>query len=360
MDFSLEKYLSKGIETLVKDAVRVSFKSPKQIAFFMRYKSASKKAAQRRSEFEENGKHIPPFLIASITGDCNLTCTGCYSHANAPCVESQELPVAVWERIFCEAADIGVSVILIAGGEPLLRRDVIETATRHEDIIFPVFTNGTMFDDMTIKMFDTHRNLIPVVSIEGDEITTDHRRGEGVYAKAIEAMHRLRKHMILFGASITVTSENLDKVTENSFVRELKQEGCKLVLFVEYVPVEKPDIALCDEIREKMAACIDQLRAENKDMIILSFPGDEAESGGCLAAGRGFFHISASGNAEPCPFSPYSDLNLRDIPLIEALDSPLFTRLREDGILATPHKGGCVLFEQEEAVAKLAGKQADL
>jgi MoaA/NifB/PqqE/SkfB family radical SAM enzyme len=52
-------------------------------------------------------------------------------------------------------------------------------------------------------------------------------------------------------------------------------------------------------------------------MIFISFPGDEKTSGGCLAAGRGFFHINSHGGAEPCPASPYSDINVRDSSLLD-------------------------------------------
>jgi len=358
MKFNLEQYLSDGIENLVKNAVRVSFKTPKQISFFIRYKFASEKAAIRRSEMEIIGKHIPPFLIASITSNCNLNCAGCYSHANNPCEDAEELSAAQWDRIFCEAADLGISIILLAGGEPLMRRDVIETATRHGDILFPVFTNGTMLEENTLQLFDAHRNLVPIISIEGDEIETDHRRGEGVFTQAIGAMRILRERMILFGASITVTAKNIDSVIDESFASELESAGCKVILFVEYVPVDQSNIALHDETRAKMAAGIEVLRSKNDKVIIISFPGDEAESGGCLAAGRGFFHINATGNVEPCPFSPYSDLNIKDILLIEAIDSPFFKQLRTNGILETPHTGGCVLFEQEKAVAQMLNHES--
>lgn len=53
--------------------------------------------------------------------------------------------------------------------------------------------------------------------------------------------------------------------------------------------------------------------------------GDEKSYGGCVAAGRGFFHINSHGGAEPCLFSPYSDINVRDTSLWEALKSKLFT-----------------------------------
>ena len=88
-------------------------------------------------------------------------------------------------------------------------------------------------------------------------------------------------------------------------------------------------------------------------MVFISFPGDERASGGCLAAGRGFFHINASGGAEPCPFSPYSDTSLVHTSLKEALQSPLFSRLQESGSLEKFHTGGCALFEQEQLVKDL-------
>jgi len=352
--FDLAQYLSNGIEQLIKSALKVTFKNPKQSAFFLRFAKSAQKASKRRSELEKTGLHVPPFLIASITSDCNLKCLGCYSHANNSCDDSQELPVKVWERIFDEAIDLGISVILLAGGEPLLRQDVLDAATKRKDILFPVFTNGTKLDSAAIHLFETHRNLVPIISIEGDEAETDARRGQGVYSQIMDSMRTLHKRGLMFGASVTVTANNLDAVTDDDFVSELEQSGCKVILFVEYVPFEQPDIALNDGSRNKLATRVEELREKQEGVIIISFPGDEAESGGCLAAGRGFFHISASGNAEPCPFSPYSDLNLQGTSLQDAINSPLFTRLREEGILAAPHTGGCVLFEQEEAVAQLA------
>jgi len=353
MKFDLEQYLNDGIAQLVKDALRISVKNPKQSAFFLRFTAASKKAAKRRQKYKKDGKHIPPFLIASITEDCNLQCTGCYSQANHRRSESGDLSSKEWERIFNEASELGISFILLAGGEPMLRRDVIEIAANQKDILFPMFTNGTMINDAAMHLFDTHRNLIPVISIEGGEDATDARRGEGIYKHAMEAMHSLNECGLLFGSSITVTSANLDIVTSDDFLDHLERYGCKLVLYVDYVPFEHPGLALDENGRVKLKSRIDKLRFERPEMLFISFPGDEAESGGCLAAGRGFFHISASGNAEPCPFSPYSDVNLYNTPLAEALDSPLFYRLHNEGILAAPHTGGCVLFEQEETVRKI-------
>lgn len=81
--------------------------------------------------------------------------------------------------------------------------------------------------------------------------------------------------------------------------------------------------------------------------------GDEKSSGGCIAAGRGFFHINSHGDAEPCPFSPYSDINIKDTSLREAIHSRLFTSLIEGDYLQEDHAGGCVLYEKLDQVEAL-------
>ena len=107
-----------------------------------------------------------------------------------------------------------------------------------------------------------------------------------------------------------------------------------------------------------MARAIDDLRADYDDMVLLSFPGDELAMGGCMAAGREFFHINSHGGAEPCPFSPYSDVNVKNGSLREAMHSPLFTALRSGDILLDDHEGGCVLYEKRAQVeALLAGQK---
>lgn len=72
-----------------------------------------------------------------------------------------------------------------------------------------------------------------------------------------------------------------------------------------------------------METLLAQRRSEYADIIFLSFPGDEKALGGCLASGRGFFHIGSDGSAEPCPLSPFSDSNVAEMGVREALKSPL-------------------------------------
>jgi MoaA/NifB/PqqE/SkfB family radical SAM enzyme len=349
---NLEEYLNNGIKTLVLDALKQTAKNPKETAFLLQYAINLKKAEKLRHKAEKEGKHIPSFLIASISNRCNLNCSGCYHHARGDLAAVSEMSRDEWGKIFKEATEIGVSAILLSGGEPLMRIDVLEEAALNQFLLFPIFTNGTMLDTAFLKLFEEHRNLVPIISIEGDEVFTDTRRGQGIYEDAIQVMEKLKEQDLLFGASITVTNKNLQYVTGEETISRLRNMGVKVAIFVEYVPFANQDLVLDDNARIFMEESITRLKKKS-EMILISFPGDEKISGGCLAAGRGFFHINANGGAEPCPFSPYSDTNMKTTSLQEALQSPLFTRLRNDNTLLADHRGGCVLFDMADHVKSL-------
>lgn len=357
-NFDLQNYLAEGVERIVSEAVKATLKNPKESAFMLKFATASRTASKKRRKAENNGEHIPPFLIASITSKCNLHCAGCYSRCNHATVDSEpvrQLTDEDWQSVFDEAQELGISFILLAGGEPMLRRGVIEAAGKRQNILFPIFTNGTYFDEKYLELFDKCRNLIPIMSIEGDRERTDERRGTGIYDKLIANMDEIKKRGLIFGASITVTTKNYKEVTSQAFLGSLAEKGCKVVIFVEYVPVtdESRGLAPTDTEREYMQNEIYQLRETHPEMVYISFPGDEKSSGGCVAAGRGFFHINSHGGAEPCPFSPYSDANVKNASLKEAMNSPLFRKLRDEGYLLEDHNGGCILYEKRELVQQL-------
>lgn len=357
-EFQLGAYLTNGVEKIVKGAIRATLTDPKESAFMAKFALASKEASRKRSKAEKDGENIPPFLIASITSSCNLHCAGCYSRQNHACTDDapiNQLTAEDWGNIFSEAEELGIGFILLAGGEPLLRKDVLEAAGEHSDILFPVFTNGTLLGDEYLKLFDKKRNLVPILSIEGREEKTDERRGEGVYVSLTNGMERIRKNHLIFGASVTATTANLQEITSEEFLNELRDNGCKAVIYVEFVPVteESRELAPGDEERNYLRERLSVIREEYPDMVFISFPGDEKTSGGCLAAGRGFFHINSHGGVEPCPFSPYSDINVKNTSLRDALHSPLFTALQEQNVLMEEHSGGCVLFERRADVESI-------
>lgn len=240
----------------------------------------------------------------------------------------------------------------------MMRRDILEKAAKIPEILFPVFTNGTLLNDSYIQLFDKSRNLVPIFSIEGDEQKTDKRRGVGIYKSLIRAIDRIKDNHLIFGASVTVMTSNLNEVVSDDFISALQERGCKVVIYVEFVPIteDSTELAPQDTEREFLKNKIMELREQYPEMLFISFPGDEKSTGGCLAAGKGFFHINPHGGAEPCPFSPYSDINVRDTSVREALHSKLFTALQDGDVLMKDHAGGCVLFERRDQVEKLLTK----
>ncbi|MBQ6606421.1 MAG: radical SAM protein [Firmicutes bacterium] len=357
-NIDLQDYLTRGVEKVVADSLRATLRHPKESTFMLRFAAASRKASRRRAALEKEGEHIPTFIMASITSNCNLHCAGCYSRCTKATLDEkpvEQLSAAEWEKIFREAADIGVSYILLAGGEPLLRRDVIEAAGGIPSILFPIFTNGVFLDERYFDLLDRCRNLLPVMSLEGGREATDARRSPGVYDKIMANMEELQRRGLFFGAAVTVTSANFGEVFSAPFIDSLSERGCAALIYIEYVPVteESRELAVSEEQQEEMRSAINRLREEYPEIVFISFPGDEKEAGGCIAAGRGFFHINSHGGAEPCPFSPYSDMSVARTSIRQALNSPLFAALRQGDLMADDHVGGCALYERREQVEAL-------
>jgi MoaA/NifB/PqqE/SkfB family radical SAM enzyme len=254
-----------------------------------------------------------------------------------------------------QAAELGISVIVIAGGEPLLRKEEIFSLARSfPHILFPVFTNGLLIDDKTAQEISGIRNIVPVISFEGLKPETDARRGTGVYDHLRASCARLAKLHVFFGCSVTVTSQNHPQVTDRDFIRQMVSAGARVFVFVEYVPV-KPgteSLVLSREQQKLLNKAITDFSGEFPALFI-GFPGDETLYGGCLAAGRGFIHISPDGNVEPCPAAPFSDANLTNASLRDALQSRFLEQVRRHHDLLTETQGGCALWANRAWVSTL-------
>ena len=351
------------MEHVVRDILKATAKNPKESAFMAKFALRAKSSASVRTD----RSFLPPFLIASVTNLCNMHCKGCYVQGIGSChsaaeaaedsavPESELLSAGEWRSVFKQARDAGICFIIIVGGEPLLRPDVLDVAAEFPEILFPIFSNGTLMTEQYLSLFNQHRNLVPILSLEGDQEETDGRRGEGIYETLQACMARMEARGLLFGVSITVTTDNIRSVTDDAFIQEMRKQGCRAVFFVDYVSTSEADRMLepADEHRDYIKERMEFIRRDYPDMIFISFPGDEKASGGCLAAGRGFFHINAYGGAEPCPFSPYSDLNVRETPLTDVMESKLFRALHESDMLLEDHPGGCVLASHDAEVRAL-------
>ncbi len=345
--------VDESINRLFKDALKVVLRNPSYVFFLLKTIRSQKRAARTRRYWHEQGVQVPAFMIASITNRCNLNCKGCYAMARRKQAQP-EMSEDMMKRVFSEARELGISIILLAGGEPLVRPEILALTRDFPEIIFPLFTNGLMMNDQTVMKLKKQKNLVPIISLEGYDCDTDERRGKGVYQNVKKVIGKVSKEGLFFGVSITMTRSTFDLVTGWEFIQDLIKSGCKLFFFDEYVPVREgtEDNVLTEEQRFKISDMTHRLREEYPALFI-AFPGDEEEFGGCLASCRGFVHISPEGDLEPCPFAPYSDTSLRSLSLKDALQSKFLKTVREThGQLSESH-GGCTLWENREWVQSL-------
>ncbi|TFG85221.1 MAG: radical SAM protein [Spirochaetales bacterium] len=309
--------------------------------------------ARRRSRAAATGKTVPAVLIASVTRKCNLDCVGCYAKALRPQGEvAAELSDDRFMELFEEALELGTGVLMLAGGEPLLRRSLLERAALLKGPLIPVFTNGLLVDEGWMDLFG-RGSLVPVFSIEGDASHTSQRRGSGIHERVLKSMEALKARGALFGVSVTATSGNADTILSSPFLKNLEEMGASVLFIVEYVPAAPGTDGLVLTDSQK-SVLLSKEPFRNLRYPVVALPGDEEAFGGCLAAGRGFIHLSPEGALEACPFAPFSDTSAADRCLSDALNSPLLAAIRERHAELTETKGGCALWNKRGWVASLS------
>jgi MoaA/NifB/PqqE/SkfB family radical SAM enzyme len=348
------EWFNKNFSFGLKQILKFSIQNPRMAVFMAGEIIRFYQADRRRKRWARSGVQVPPMLIYSVTAKCNLRCRGCYARLlHAP--KNGEFNAERFADVIRQADDIGVSYILAAGGEPFMRPELLDVTGDHPGIIFTPFTNGLLVNDEHRHKLKKQPNVIPIVSFEGYEFQTDQRRGQGVYENGLTLLEKFKAENLYYGVSITTTHDNFETVSSDDFISRLVDLGCRVFFFINFIPVE--------EGTDDLVMTQDQVNALNRVMdgyrlkypaLFLAFPGSEIDLGGCLAAGKGFVHINAEGDVEPCPFSPYSDVSLKNMPLIEALKSPLLRAIRENGTRLDETNGLCALWQNREWVASLA------
>jgi MoaA/NifB/PqqE/SkfB family radical SAM enzyme len=342
-----------SIRGFCRDLARIGSRDPGLALHFARTALRQREAAGRRRRSARKGVQVPPLMILSVTRRCNLRCAGCFVQAqNRP--TGKELNVAELRGVLHDARDLGVSIVALAGGEPLTRPEILDVAGDFPELLFPLITNGSLLDDAILSRLESLRNVIPVISLEGLEFETDGRRGGGVYLRVLEAMDRMRERRIFFGTSLMVTRRNFGLITSRRFVRNLVDRGSRLFFYFDYVPIKSGTEHLIPSQTQRGLEPFTMMLLRNEFRALFVASGaSEAAFGGCMAAGEGFVHVSAEGDLEPCPFSPFSDTNLREVPLRVALQSRLLRNIRESGEHLSEAGGGCALWNKRDWVQSM-------
>jgi len=350
---SFQKTLNKSLRIFFKDALYITLRKPGQAFTFIRTIRWLKKAARLRNQWKEKGYTIPPILMHSITNECNLTCPGCYNKSFHQSDGNELSDEKLWS-LAAEAKELGISFFVIAGGEPFLRPVLLDIMKAYPEIIFLVFTNGTLIDDEMIKRFKKQKNVVPMISLEGNQQETDERRGEGTFELLQQTMAKMKKVGIFFGLSLTLVRKNFETITAEEFIAKCRKTGCRFFLFLEYTPTQEgtEDWVLTENQRSGVSDMMQHYHSKYSSLFI-AVPWDEDSVGGCLSAGRGFVHINAVGDLEPCPFAPFSDTNVRENSLKDALQSELCKKIRQIPELSKENGEGCILWKERELVKSL-------
>ncbi len=273
---------------------------------------------------EKNGCNIPWAILLDPTSACNLHCTGCWAaeYGNKLNLTFDEI-----DDIIRQGKELGVYLYIYTGGEPLVRKsDVIKLCEKHSDCVFLAFTNATLIDEKFADEMLRVRNFIPAISLEGFEAATDSRRGQGVYGRATRAMEILHSKKLPYGISSCYTRENFDSITSEEYYDSLIAMGAYFIWYFHYMPVgndASPDLLPTPEQRTEIYRRIRQYR-RTKPLFAMDFQNDAEYVGGCIAGGRRYLHINANGDIDPCVFIHYSDSNIREKSLLDALRSAMF------------------------------------
>jgi MoaA/NifB/PqqE/SkfB family radical SAM enzyme len=337
---------------------------PRYLPGFFRLGRTIGQSRRVRARALAGGVQVPPFLVLSVTSKCNLRCVGCYAGAVGTVTRTPSRPrleLDEWYKIVDEAIRLGVMAFMIAGGEPFMLPGIAKLFRDHPDRLFLVFTNGTTLAPGDYQILKDCTNTVVVVSLEGDRDLTDLRRGHGVYEKALGSLDRLREAGVLTGIAVTVGSANIEYWSEPRNIDTLIAHCGPLAMFIEQIPNGQVPTGSCEggalmtaEQRARFRKTVVEYRDRaTGGAYIIHSPGDEETLGGCVSAGRGFAHVTPSGDVTACPVSALATHNVRTSNLREALASPLFTMIRENAHLLETEGHPCGLSAHAEELESM-------
>ncbi|MDH4231733.1 MAG: radical SAM protein [Nitrospirota bacterium] len=286
-------------------------------------------STKRKAFSESAGGFYPPgLLVISPSMKCNLNCFGCYAGMYK---KDEDLPYEVLDRVLNEAKEMGVHFVVVSGGEPFFRKDLLTLFEKHSDMAFHVFTHGGLLDEKLVARLADLGNILPAISVEGFREETDRRRGEGHYERVVRAMKLLKEAGILFGYSATMTKQNAGIMVSDEFVDHWMEKGCTVGWYFLYTPVGREpnwDLVPTPAQRDLLRSRVAHFRT-TKEMLFGDFWNDGPVVGGCIAGGRKYFHINSKGDVEPCVFCHFALHNIKNVSLREAVTSPLFKKIQD-------------------------------
>jgi len=180
---------------------------------------------QSAAQTTGTGPGSGPVVVWNATKTCNLECVHCYADAEIRRFNG-ELTTAEAEAMIRDLASIKVPALLISGGEPLVRPDVLDLAELAMSLGVRVTfsTNGTLIDEKKAQRIAKIGVSYVGISVDGGEERHDKFRGRrGAYRDAIRGIRHCRDAGIRVGVRFTVTKDNLGEI--DSVFRVVEDEG---------------------------------------------------------------------------------------------------------------------------------------
>lgn len=295
-----------------------------------------------------------------VTRSCNLACSHCRASSKYG-AHPDELTTVECFKLIDEIVSFGRPIIILTGGEPLLRKDIFEIAEygKNKGLTMVMAPNGTLLSDENIKKILNSGIKRISVSLDGpDAASHDNlRQVPGAFKQACEGIGRARKAGLEFQVNTTVTKRNIELLPK--IVQLAKELGAKAHHIFLLVPTGRAKEMVDEELspreyeetlrflaqeKKRSSLEIKVTCAPHFNRILLQEYSDMVSSlrgRGCMA-GVSFCFISHTGDLQPCGYLEVKCGNVRDLGFKKAwFESEVFNDLRD----WSKYKGKCGLCE---------------
>jgi uncharacterized protein (TIRG00374 family) len=245
---------------------------------------------------------MPDVLSIQLTNACNLDCAGC--HVRKEKKVEPTFNMIKYVDLLAEFRSLGGRFVLLLGGEPMLMKRYIFQLTREfPELTFLLFSNGTCWENDDVSNIIESGNIIPLLSIDGDEQMTDARRGTGVFAKIKKIQEKFAARGMMHGVSVMVDTNNNLYIREHDFLSKVFDDPHHFTLFMAYS--ERNDCFNLKPLnQEMMEAFIHDLNiARQNGLLAVFLPYDEMNFFKGCGATRNLVHINKDFSIARCPYT---------------------------------------------------------
>ncbi len=340
----------------IRMAKRMLFETNKRLLWKLAWNAGFKgiRSIRKHRQRLQRGEFYPPFLYISITNSCNLRCTGCWVDVAA---KQEKIEADAFHRLINESRAMGNAFFGIVGGEPFLHPQLLDILAEHPDCYFQVFTNGHFLTPEVAQRIRRLGNISPLISVEGNEIVSDQRRGkQDVLSRTMLGLRNCLDARVITGVCTSLCQTNMDLLSEK-WLDNLIDMGVLYTWFHIYRPVgaeAAPELCLTPQQQKQARRFVVEMR-HKKPIIIIDAYYDGDGYALCPAATGFTHHISPWGDIEPCPVIQIAKDSIYDQrPLREVLGESAF--LRDFRETAATYTRGCIVLERPDLLLQLAAK----